>query len=563
MSDHVVHDTSPPGDGPVETHSPHRAPHPARPVTGRLRRRLVVGLLAAVGLAGAAAGAGMLTGFLPNPVVAGDPKATGVGDARDAGPQPVKVVRPRRDSDFRITTRQFAVVEPYYQAGLRARVSGVVRSVSKDIGEAVRAGELVVEIDVPDLRQAVEQKEAIILQREKELAAATADLAVARSAVAAAAVAVRLKGVEVNRAKDLRAARRFDLDAITVLAESNVVLKNKVEAAVLDHQAAERAVEAADSDVERVKVEHSGKLASLDKAAADVELKRALVEVARKDRDAAAIQFGYSRLHAPFDGVIVARSTDPGKFVFGGAGGSVEPLVTVARLDLVTVAAKVPDHVAPFVSWGTEAVVEFAQLPGVTVRGPITRFSRSIDPADQTMRVEVDVYNGPLEDYREMLAQAAVKATVSAIVPLDHATAVVAAGAGLVRSKADHKGWHEGAALVPDWGPDGHYHAIAAGTTATMRLDLDKFTDTFLLPSGAVYGRAGQSYILVVEGGVTRAVPVTVQVNDGTLVKVAAILPSGGGRQTTRELTGNEVVVVSRQLEVGEGTAVKPVFDKW
>ncbi len=144
-------------------------------------------------------------------------------------------------------------------------------------------------------------------------------------------------------------------------------------------------------------------------------------------------------------------------------------------------------------------MVEFAQLPGVTVRGPITRFSQAVDPSDQTMRVEVDVYNGSQADYRAMLTRAAVDSTVSALIPLDRAAGVLAAGAGLIRSKADHKGWHEGAALTPDWGPDGRYHRIVPGTTATMRLDLEKFTDTFLLPSGAVYGRAGQSYILVVE----------------------------------------------------------------
>ena len=121
----------------------------------------------------------------------------------------VKAIRPTRAPNFRITTRQFAVVEPFYQAGLRARVTGVVRSITKDIGEPVRAGELLVDVDAPDLRQAVEQKEAVIAQREKELAAATADLAVAKNAVASAAVAVKLKAVEVDKAKDTRAARKM------------------------------------------------------------------------------------------------------------------------------------------------------------------------------------------------------------------------------------------------------------------------------------------------------------------------------------------------------------------
>lgn len=552
-----------PGAGPVGTDSPHHAHHPKPRVSGRARRRLVVGLLILLGLGGAAAGAGVLTGFLPNPVVAGDPKASGRGEGRANGPQTVKVVRPRREANFRITTRQFATVEPYYQAGLRARVTGVVRSVAKDIGEPVRAGELLIDIDVPDLRQAVAQKDAVVLQREKELAAARADLAVARSTVAAADVAVKVRALEVARARDLQAARKTDLDAVTTLFNQNSVVRSRVDAAALDHQAAARAVEAAEADVERAKVDRAGKAASVEKAEADVELRAAFVGVALRDREAAALQVGYAQLYAPFDGVIVARSADPGRFVTASAGGSTDPLVTVARTDLVTVVAKVPDNAAPFVSWETEATVEFTQLPGVTVRGQVTRYSRVIDPADQTMRVEVDVFNGTRDEYRRMLTEAAVESTLSPLVPLDPLAAVAAAGAGLYRGKADHKGWHEGWALTPDRAAGRGEASIVPGTTATMRLDLERFADAHLLPAGAVYGRSGQSYILVVENGTTRQLPVAVQMNDGRLAKVAVLTQTAGGRQATRELTGDEVVVVARQLEVGEGARVTPVPEKW
>lgn len=548
-------DPYPPDQGAVELHS-------ARPRTsGRSRRRLIVALLLLLVLGGAAAGVGLQTGFLPKPVVAGDPKAHGRTEPAENGPQQVKVVRPRRDPNFRITTTQFAVVEPFYQAGLRARVTGVVRSVSKDIGESVRAGELLVDIDVPDLKQAVEQKDAVIRQREQELAVAQADLAVAKSAVDAAAVAVKAKVVDVARAKDTRSARKIDLDAITSLFNQNAVQKNRVDSAELDYQSAIRGVETVEADVEKAKVDQTGKAASLEKAVADVELKRAFIEVARRDRDAAATQYGYARLYSPFDGTVVARAADPGRFVT--ATGTTDPLITVARTDLVTVVAKIPDSAAAFVSWDTEALVEFSQLPGVTVRGPITRYSQAIDPTDQTMRVEVDVYNGPEAEYRAMLGRAAAETSVAALFPFDRMSGFAAAGAGLIRGKADHKGWHEGYARTPDWGAEGRYRKIVPGTTATMRLDLEKFGESFLLPSGAVFSRAGQSYILVVEDGVTKAVAVAVQMNDGTLTKVAAVLPIAGGKQVTRELTGNEVIVATRQLEVGAGRKVAPVIDKW
>ncbi|HYH66318.1 MAG TPA: efflux RND transporter periplasmic adaptor subunit [Urbifossiella sp.] len=539
--------------GPVETHGPRGHAHPAHRVSGLTRRRLVTVLLVTIGLGGALAGGAVLTGFLPNPVVAGDPKASGHGDRPAAGPRSVKVVRPKRDPSFRITTQQFATVEPYYLAGLRTRVSGEVRYVAKNIGEPVRAGEVLVEIDVPDLRQAVELKAAVIAQREREVTAAEADLKVARSAVEAAKVAVRQKQVDVTRAQDVRAARKTDFDQVAELFARNSVVKARVDSVELDFHAAERAVEAAEADVERVKVDVTGKAASVEKAAADVELKQSLVDVARKERDAAAIQLGYTRLRAPFDGVIVARTADPGKYVSGGS----EPLMTVARTDLVTVVMKLPDNSAPYVSAGTQALVEFTQLPGVTARGAVTRFSPYIDPVDRTMRVEVDVFNGSSAESRVNRTKAAVAHGLAPLVPFDR-LAGLAAGGSLPREA----GWLPGDALVPDWGPDGRYTRLVPGMTATVRLDLENFADAFLLPSGAVFGRAGQSYILVVEDGVTKGVPVAVQVNDGKLVKVAAVTPAGG-RQVTRELTGREVVVAARQLEVGEGTRVNPVFESW
>ncbi|HSQ54795.1 MAG TPA: hypothetical protein VLM40_03540, partial [Gemmata sp.] len=117
----------PPSEGQVELHSPHYSPHVGHRLSGRMRRRLIAGALLLVAFLGALAAAGVLTGFLPNPVVAGDPKASGLNEPRDSGPLLVKVIKPRRENSFQITTLlPVATIEPFYQAGLRARVSGEV-----------------------------------------------------------------------------------------------------------------------------------------------------------------------------------------------------------------------------------------------------------------------------------------------------------------------------------------------------------------------------------------------------------------------------------------------------
>lgn len=547
--------------GPVEMYGPHG--HHAKPhhISGRMRRRLVIGLLVVSGLGGVVVGVAMLGGFLPSTVAAGDPKAHGLTDSKSNGAIKVKAIRPRRDPNFRLSSQQIATVEPYVQAGLRARVSGVIRHVSKEIGEPVRAGELLLEIDVPDLDEAVQQKASLIEQRERELTVAATDLTVTKVAVRAAAVATRQKGIEVTRAKDLRTARKLDLEAVRVLFQQSSAVKSRVDSAELDYHAAERAVESAEADVEKAKVEEAGKAASLAKAEADIELKRALVEVARKDRDVAAAQLGYAKLYAPFDGVITARAADPGRFVANATTGASEPLITVARTDLVTVVMKAPDVAAPFISPTTEVSIEFSQLPGVAVRGTVTRYSPVIDQADRTMRIEVDVCNLPPAEYRANRVREAARIAVSPLQPFDRGSGILACGTALIRSKGEHKGWHEGEALIPEW-VEGRQRPIVPGTTATMRVFLDKFADTPLLPDGAIYGKSGQSYILLVENGLTRAVPVNVQVRDGRLSKVAIVAPNGS-REVIRELTGDEVIVAARQVEIGEGTRVEAVVEGW
>ena len=58
-----------------------------------------------------------------------------------------------------------------------------------------------------------------------------------------------------------------------------------------------------------------------------------------------------------------------------------------------------------------------------------------------------------------------------------------------------------------------------------------------------------------------------VEINDGKLAKVSVIVkpesPTEGIAEVTRELTGTEIVLVSRQTEIAEGQPVKVTMQKW
>jgi len=96
-------------------------------------------------------------------------------------------------------------------------------------------------------------------------------------------------------------------------------------------QAAKFATEAAEVAVKKAEAEWREAKANLDATNADVSFKQSLIEVARKDRDLAEARASYTRIAAPFDGVIIKRSVDPGDFVQNATTGSPEPFLTVAK----------------------------------------------------------------------------------------------------------------------------------------------------------------------------------------------------------------------------------------
>jgi RND family efflux transporter MFP subunit len=106
-------------------------------------------------------------------------------------------------------------------------------------------------------------------------------------------------------------------------------------------------------------------------------------------------QMAYATIEAPFAGVVTARAIDPGDMVFQASSpkGSAEPLLRVARLDVIRVKTYVPEREAVWTDVGDTATVVFDALPGRAFVGTIARVSGAIDPATRTMLAEIDLPN--------------------------------------------------------------------------------------------------------------------------------------------------------------------------
>jgi len=310
------------------------------------------------------------TGFLVLPTLSGRHQAQAntalnadeIEPTLAAGELPVNSVLPRRKLLLR-TLEQPGSIRPWAQAELYAKTSGYLKHIArepgtsaangpeKDIGSVVKAGEVLVEIDVPEVVQDVAQRASLLKQAE-------AELAYARAHIATFEAAFLLQSKQLARIKEL--------------ADSRTVTRELV-----DEKQAEFTVA-------------SSKLAA---AKADLQVKEARIRVARDELDRARILAEYGRVHAPFSGVISYRGVDVGDFVQNATSGQSRPLLTILAVDRVKVVLQVPERYAAWVQPGTEATVRLDARPGWEVKGQVARVSPLLDMQSRTRPVEVDLDN--------------------------------------------------------------------------------------------------------------------------------------------------------------------------
>ena len=302
----------------------------------------------------------------------------------------VSVVSPRR-GPIRKVTREPGQVEAFESTAVHARVAGYVRSIAVDAGDRIRAGQVIAEIDAPELVAAVDQKRALKEQAEAGREQAAAAVAVSESAVAAAEARVAEARASIRRV-DADAARwQAERDRTGQLARERAVTGSVLDEAQSKLEAALAARDEATALVGSAEAALAQAGAELTRARADVPAAKARVDVAAADLEAAEAMAGFARIVAPFDGVVTRRHVHVGHLT--AAGGTDGPLFEVQTIDRLRVAVGVPEVDAPYVQPGDRAEIRFQALEGRTIAGQVSRISWSLDGATRTLRAEVDLEN--------------------------------------------------------------------------------------------------------------------------------------------------------------------------
>ncbi|HVU06068.1 MAG TPA: efflux RND transporter periplasmic adaptor subunit [Polyangiaceae bacterium] len=290
-------------------------------------RKLVVGVL----VVSAVLGAAFVSAWLPRRKARAELEQQ--ASAAEQALRRVEVVAPKTLTSDRALSLP-GNVKPLEETVLYSRASGFVRDWKPDIGDHVKAGDVLVEIDTPELDQEILQGRAQLAQAEASVAQASAN-------------------------------ERFSqvtLDRYTKLVASGVATQQD-----LDQKASQAQVD----------------LANLEVAKAMVGTQRA--NVARLAQLKA-----FSRVVAPFDGTITARLVERGALV---SAATTAPLYRIAALDPVRVFVDVPQDVAPGVRVGEAAAVTVREYPNRVFQGTIAHTAGALDAASRTLSTEIRIPN--------------------------------------------------------------------------------------------------------------------------------------------------------------------------
>lgn len=279
-------------------------------------------------------------------------RARGTSEVSAAEAQPAAVAVLKRGS----LSNGFSVAGeflPFQEVELHAKVAGYIRKINVDIGDRVKAGQVLAILEVPELNAQVTGADAGVQHSKQEILRAQSEVARAKADhVSLHAAAERLQQV-------------FE-------TQPGLIAQQELDDAMAKDRSSEAQVDAAKSALAAAEQRLAGSQATKEQVSAMQD---------------------YSRIVAPFDGVVTWRYADTGALIQAGTSNSNSlPVVKVAEVSVLRLRVPVPESLAGQVRIGTSVEVR-VQATGERFSGKVTRLTDSFDRSTRTMQVEVDVPN--------------------------------------------------------------------------------------------------------------------------------------------------------------------------
>jgi multidrug resistance efflux pump len=317
-----------------------------------------------------------------------------------AAPVAVTIVKPEMRSLQRIV-EQPGIAQAFEETSLHAKLPGFVSSIADDpskkdrpphdrqidIGSPVAKGQVLAELAIPELGEEWNQKTAQVRQVEAEVVQSERAQTAAAAGIASALSIVEEMKAGISKAQALYDRWQSELTRVSGLVKQGIMdaqtedeTRNQFKAAEANRNEMNARVASANAAVIKARADEA-------RSAADVVAVTARLDVARAEVRRVDALRSYTKIKAPYAGVVTRRTLNIGDFV---TGNEKYGLFTVARIDPVRVVVDVPESEATAVTVGLSVRLTLA---GPEHTGQVARTSWSLAPGSRTLRTEIDVPN--------------------------------------------------------------------------------------------------------------------------------------------------------------------------
>jgi len=244
--------------------------------------------------------------------------------------------------------------KPFQDVDLHAKVAGYIKTIYVDVGSHVKAGQTLAILEVPELAAQLAGADAAVRRSREEIRRAQGDLTRARSSYAAA---------------------HAMYDRLSQAAQQRPGL-------------------VAQQDVDDAQAKDLGGEAQVASAQAALDAAQQALEVAQATQTQYTALSDYTRITAPFAGVVTTRYADTGSLIAAGTSSSTqsEPVVRLAQISVLRLVLPIPESIAGGIRLGDPIKVHVQALNQDYV-GKVARFADALDEQTRTMHTEIDFQN--------------------------------------------------------------------------------------------------------------------------------------------------------------------------
>ncbi|MBN9419735.1 hypothetical protein ABS71_16285 [bacterium SCN 62-11] len=326
-------------------------------------------------------------------------------EARAATLQPlpqVATVQPQPGQNKQ-ALRLPASLSGVHETTVYARADGYVRNYNVDIGDKVREGQILAQLEAPELEESLAQAQAQIVSGQASVQQARTEVLRAQANVVQVQADIDGARADIEQAQAERRQRDSDAQFANrsnqrwqALLKEEAVSLQEADQRASTYQGSMATLQASDQRIEASR-------SKLRSAQARLQAMRSEVATAQARVDSAAAQVGayqaaarrierqleFLVVRAPLTGVVTERNIDAGSLV---SAGTAKPIYKLASVDRLKVYVDVPQSSSAGVAPGLAAEV---YLPGSTrtIKGKVIRTTNALDAKTRTLRTEIQVPN--------------------------------------------------------------------------------------------------------------------------------------------------------------------------